>query len=105
MTDFSSLLLPDRGEPARSLVPLLADGFEVWLKDQPPQIRTLAAAGQFRAKPGELLILPGKKDEEWSAVFGAAKKPGPWDLAAVAQKLPAGSCARVVEPNGMSRPS
>ncbi|MES2494917.1 MAG: leucyl aminopeptidase family protein [Pseudomonadota bacterium] len=91
MTDFASLLLPDRGEAAHSLVPLAADSFDAWLKDQPVQVRTLADAARFRAKPGELLILPGRKDGEWSAIFGAAKAPGPWDLAAVAQKLPAGT--------------
>lgn len=91
MTDFAALLLPDRGEPAHTLAPIVADGFDSWLKEQPSQVRTLAAAAQFKAKPGELLILPGRKDGEWSAVFGAAKTAGPWDLAAVTQKLPAGS--------------
>ncbi|WP_340315250.1 leucyl aminopeptidase family protein [Rhizorhabdus argentea] len=90
MTDFSNLLLPDRSEAAHLLTPLAAEDCSTWLKAQPTQIRTLAAAGQFKAKPGELLILPGRKDGEWSAVFGAAKKPGPWDIAAVVQKLPAG---------------
>ena len=91
MTDFASLLLPDRGENALCLTPITADGFEAWFKDQPAQVRTLAVAGQFKAKPGELLILPGRKDAEWTGVFGAAKQPGPWDLAAIAQKLPAGT--------------
>jgi leucyl aminopeptidase len=91
MTDFASLLQPDRGEAAHILLPLAADGFEGWLKDQPAQVRTLAEAARFKAKPGELLILPGRKDGEWSAVFGAAKTAGPWDLAAVTQKLPAGT--------------
>jgi len=90
MTDFASLLLPDRGEPAHSLIPVAADGFEAWLKAQPAQARALAEAGRFRAKPGELLILPGRKDGEWSAAFGLAKVAGPWELAAIAQKLPAG---------------
>jgi len=90
MTDFSALLLPDRGEPAHGLTPIGADGFDAWLKAQPSQVRALAAAAQFKAKPGELLVLPGRRDGDWSAVFGAAKTPGPWDLAAVAQKLPAG---------------
>ncbi len=91
MTDFASLLLPDRGEPAHSLTPIPADGFDAWLKDQPAQIRTLAAAGQFKGKPGELLIVPGRKDGDWAGIFGAAKKRGPWDIAAIAQKLPAGT--------------
>ena len=91
MTDFSSLLQPDRGQPAHQLTPLSADVFDAWMKAQTSQSRTLAAAAQFKAKPGELLILPGRKDDEWSAVFGAAKTPGPWDLAAVAAKLPGGT--------------
>lgn len=91
MTDFASLLVPDRGQAAHALTPIAADGFDAWLKAQPAQARTLAAAGQFMAKPGEVLILPGRKDGEWSAAFGAAKTPGPWDLAAIAQKLPAGA--------------
>ncbi|KRB85763.1 aminopeptidase [Sphingomonas sp. Root710] len=91
MTDFASLFVPDRGETAHSLTPVAADGFDAWLKAQPPQTRTLAAAGQFKAKPGEVLILPGRKDGEWSAVYGQTKTSSPWDLAAVAQKLPAGS--------------
>lgn len=91
MTDFASLLLPDRGEPAHGLTPLAADGFEAWLKQSSTQVRTLASAARFSAKPGELLILPGRKDGEWSAIFGAATTPGPWDLAAIAQKLPAGT--------------
>ena len=62
MTDFANLLLPDRGEAAQTLTPLLADNYEGWLKDRPSEVRTLAAAAQFKAKPGELLILPGKKD-------------------------------------------
>ncbi|ATE64946.1 leucyl aminopeptidase family protein [Rhizorhabdus dicambivorans] len=91
MTDFASLLVPDRGEAAHALAPIAADGLDSWLKAQPAQVRTLAAAAQFKAKPGELLVLPGRKDGEWSAVFGAPKTAGPWDLAAVAQKLPAGT--------------
>ncbi|QTH22387.1 leucyl aminopeptidase family protein [Rhizorhabdus wittichii] len=91
MTDFAGLLLPDRGEPAHRLTPVAADGLDAWLKDQPAQVRALAEAGRFKAKPGELLILPGRKDGEWSAAFGKAKAPGPWDIAAIAQKLPAGT--------------
>jgi len=91
MTDFASLLLPDRGDAAHSLVPIAADRFEEWLKEQSGQVRALAEAGQFKAKPGELLVIPGRKDGEWSAAFGLAKTPGPWDIAAVTQKLPAGS--------------
>lgn len=91
MTDFVSLLLPDRGEPARSLIPVTTEGFAAWLKEQPTQARALVDAAQFKGKPGELLILPGAKDEQWSGTFGMTKNPGPWELAAITQKLPAGT--------------
>jgi leucyl aminopeptidase len=91
MTDFASLLQPDRGEAALALSLITADGFADWLKAQPEQVRTLAAAARFKGKPGELLLLPGRKDGEWSAILGAASPPDPWDLAAAAQKLPAGT--------------
>jgi len=91
MTDFTALLVPDRGQAAHNLTPIAADGFEPWLKSQSAQARTLAAAVSFRAKPGELLVLPGKKDGEWSAVFGAAKQPGPWAIAGIAAQLPEGA--------------
>jgi leucyl aminopeptidase len=69
---------------------LLAANFEAWLTRQPPQVRTLAAASQFKAMPGERLILPAKKEHEWSVVFGAVAEPGPWDLAGIAARLPEG---------------
>jgi leucyl aminopeptidase len=90
MTDFASLLIADRDQPAHILVPLLANGFDAWLASQPTQVRALAAASQFKAKPGERLILPGKNEREWSVVFGAAATPGPWDLASIATRLPEG---------------
>jgi leucyl aminopeptidase len=91
MTDFSTLLKPDRGQAAQTLTPLAADGFDAWLTIQPAQVRTLATASRFRAKPGEVLILPGKGDKDWSAVVGKAKVPGPWDLAGIVARLPEGT--------------
>jgi len=91
MTEFSSLLQADRGQPAHILVPVLAERFEAWVKQQPASHRALATAAQFSGKAGEMVVLPGRRDEEWSVAFGAAKKAGPWALAAIAQKLPGGT--------------
>ncbi len=91
MTDFTALLQPDRGQKAHSLVPVAAEGLDTWLLQQTPAARTLCTAAQFRAKPGETVVLPGKKDDDWSVAYGLAKAPGPWDIAAVAAKLPAGT--------------
>lgn len=91
MTDFTALLQPDRGQKAHSLVPVAADGLDAWLLLQTPAARALCAAAQFRAKPGEIVVLPGKKDDDWSVAYGLAKTPGPWDIATVVAKLPAGT--------------
>lgn len=94
MTDFASLLLPDRGQTARTLHPVTAAGFETWLATQPARARAGVAAAGFKAKPGELAILAGDGPEDWSAAVGVPETPGPWDLAPAAAKLPAG-CYRL----------
>jgi len=90
MTDFASLLIADRGQPAHDLIPLLAGNFDSWLAKQSAQVRALASAARFQAKLGERLILPAKKEHEWSVIFGAAADPGPWDLAGLVARLPEG---------------
>jgi leucyl aminopeptidase len=91
MTDFTALLQPDRGQNAHNLIPVAAEGLDALLRRQTPTARALCEAAQFRAKPGELVVLPGKKDDDWSVAYGLAKTPGPWDIAALVAKLPAGT--------------
>lgn len=91
MTDFAAHLQADRGQTAHALVPVTVDGLDSWLLRQSPAARALCAAAQFRAKPGEIAILPGRQEDDWSVAYGVAKTPGPWDIAAVTAKLPAGT--------------
>ena len=91
MTDFAALLLPDAGQPARSIHIVAADALEAWLARQPQRWRAAVAAGCFAAKPGELVVLPGEGPDDWAAAAGAAAEPGPWGLAAAAAALPAGT--------------
>ena len=90
MTDFAALLVADRGQEARTLHPLTPEAFDGWLKAQPAGVRAAAAAQRFRAKPGEIAILPGH-GEDWSAAIGVPAELGPWDLAAACAKLPGGA--------------
>ena len=90
MTDFSPLLLPDRGQPAHLLQTVRAEDFDAWLGDQPERSRATAAATRFTGKPGEFALLPGAKPEEWSAAIGISGEDGPWDLAAAVARLPEG---------------
>jgi len=82
MTDFTTLLQPDRGQPARTIEPIGA--FDAWLARQPSPVRALAAAHRFTGKPGTHLIVPGGDD--WHVA--AAVEPGPWGLARLAEALP-----------------
>jgi leucyl aminopeptidase len=91
MTDFASLLTPDRGQPATILHKVSIAGFEAWLKDQPQRARTAVAAANFKGEPGSLVILPGDKVDEWNAAAGVSDEGGAWELASAAQKLPEGS--------------
>ncbi|MEY2926172.1 MAG: hypothetical protein RL367_649 [Pseudomonadota bacterium] len=91
MTDYSALLQPDQGQPARTIHLLAKPDCDDWIAAQPERVRALAAAQRFAAKPGEMLVVPGDAADDWSAVAGAAESPGPWDLAGVAAKLPGGT--------------
>lgn len=91
MTDFATLLQPDQGQPARTIEIVAAKDFPDWLSTQPESVRVAAAAAQFEAKPGELLIAPGQEANGWSVVAGAQKHGSVWDLASVASRLPEGT--------------
>jgi leucyl aminopeptidase len=92
MTDFASLLIPDRGQPAHLIHLVDKDSFENWFKDQPERLRVSVEAQRFKGKGYELAILPGEGADEWSVVLGVAdaKELSPWCLAKAAGTLPEG---------------
>ena len=73
MTDFASLLVADRGQPARDIHLVDKERFEAWLKEQPERIRAAVEAQRFQAKGYELAILPGDSADAWSVALGVAK--------------------------------
>jgi leucyl aminopeptidase len=92
MTDFASLLVPDRGQKARSVHLVDKDSFESWLKKRPADDRAVLAAQVFDGKkPHAFAILPrGGEFDVVSAVKNVADL-SPWCLAALAEKLPEGT--------------
>ena len=92
MTDFTSLLRPDRGEPARTLRLVDKAGAEQWLKSLPASHRLLADAAKFDGtKSGGVLILPmGQDSFEAVASVNEAGHLVPWCLARAAETLPEG---------------
>lgn len=93
MTDYSTLLQPDKGQPAHDIHLVDPAGFDEWLKAQPERCRAAALAQGLKAKADSVAILPGDKPADWSAVGVVAKLDAlnSWSLAALAERLPAGT--------------
>ncbi len=92
MTDFTPLLAPDRGQPARTLHVVHPDAWDEWLAAQPPRVRSTVAAHALTGKPGNAAILPGEAAEDWSALLVCDEaETSPWRIASRAAALPEGT--------------
>ena len=92
MTDFATLLVPDRGQKARPIHLVDKAGFDAWLKKRPAEDRALLEAMRFDGKtPHAFALLPRGNAFE---VVGAVKSVdglSPWCLAKLAESLPEGT--------------
>ena len=92
MTDFASLLSPDRGQKARPIHLVDNASFDAWLKKRPAEDRALLEAHRFDGKKAHAFaLLPRGNDFE---VVAAVKSTGtltPWCLAKLAESLPEGT--------------
>ncbi len=92
MTDFASLLHPDRGQPATPIHVVRPDAFATWLAAQPPRIRTAVAAHGLTGKPGDRAVLPGDAADDWSMLLVCDEATtSPWRIASLGGSLPAGT--------------
>jgi leucyl aminopeptidase len=92
MTDFVSLLVPDRGQKARPIHLVDKESFPAWLKSRPPEDRALFEAQRFDGKTaGAFSVLPRGGEFEVVAAVKNASELSPWCLAALAEKLPEGT--------------
>jgi leucyl aminopeptidase len=94
MTDFASLLQPDRGGPAHLIQLVDKDSFAGWAKRQPAARRALLDAARFDGKTGfQFLILPTGEGQDWEVVSAVANvgNLSPWCLAKLGEALPEGS--------------
>ncbi|TRW18154.1 leucyl aminopeptidase family protein [Glacieibacterium frigidum] len=91
MTDFAALLQLDQRQPARDLHLVAARGYDAWRATLGGRQRAQLSAARFAAKPGEVAILPGDGDDDWSVAVGGDDLADPWALASAAAKLPGGT--------------
>jgi len=94
MTDFASLLQPDRGGSAHPIHLIDKDAFADWLKKQSAARRELLEASRFEGKtPFQFAILPAVHGHEWAVVATVANAAllSPWCLAKLAEALPEGT--------------
>ena len=94
MTEFASLLQPDRGGPAHAVHLVDQDSFEPWLKAQSASRRALIAALRFDGKTAyQFAILPGDTADRFDVVTTVknARELSPWCLARLSEALPEGS--------------
>jgi leucyl aminopeptidase len=92
VTMITDRIAVDTGQPAGQLWLVTGEGLAAWQAGQPATVGATLSAHRFRAKPGEVVLIPGDGGA-LHAVAGVASltASGPWDLAALAEKLPAGS--------------
>ena len=92
MTDLSTLLQPDRGQPARTIHVVHPDRWQDWLNGQPPRTRTAIAAHKLTGKAGNRAVLPGDNAEDWSMLLVCDEaETSPFRIASLGEQLPEGT--------------
>ncbi len=89
--DFSPLLQPDKGQPARTIEIISPAAFEDWYKALSPRARAAVDAASFKGKSGEQVRLGSETPEDWTFAIGTPEPHSIWDLAATCAALPAGT--------------
>jgi len=91
MTDFTSLIVPDRGQSARLIHLVDKNGFAEWVKRRPAEDRALLDANRFDGKSeGAIVLLPRGPEFEVIMAVADINKLGPWSLAKLPEMLPEG---------------
>jgi leucyl aminopeptidase len=91
MTDFSPLLVADRGRKARAIHVVDKASFGDWVKGRSAEDRALLEAHRFDGKSGYAsVLLPSGGDFEVVTAVANAKSLSPWCLAKLPETLPEG---------------
>lgn len=90
MTDFASLLAIDRGQEARSIVPVNASGMEAFRGRLVEAAQAAVDGAGFKGKPDQAICLPSADGWFLAVGQGDETEPGRWTLAAAAGVAPPG---------------
>jgi leucyl aminopeptidase len=92
MTDFTALLVADRGQKARPIHLVDKASFAAWAKARGPEDRALLDALRFDGKTGyAFALLPRGNDFEVVSAVKNAAALSPWCLARLGEALPEGA--------------
>ena len=92
MTDFSQLLVADRGAKARPIHLVDKGSFAAWVKKRPAEDRALLEANRFDGKRDfAFVLLPRGGEFEVVSAVKNAEALSPWCLAKLAESLPEGT--------------
>src|SRR5215208_4844439 len=92
MTEFSQLLVADRGQKARTVHLVDKDSFTDWAKGRPAEDRALIEAHRFDGKTGfAFVLLPRGGEFEVVCAVKNAGSLSPWCLAKLGASLPEGT--------------
>lgn len=92
MTDYSTLIQPDKGQDAHAIHVVDKDNYDDWLSGRSARDRAALAAANFKLKGYAYAILPGDDPDVWSVVTCVANVDSlsSWCLAKLGTTLPEG---------------
>jgi leucyl aminopeptidase len=92
MTEYASLIQPDKGQDARTIKLVDKHGFSEWFAAQPEPVRAAVQAQKCEGKVGDFAIVQPVGDEPWRALLVVETTSGlkHWSLAKAAEVLPEG---------------
>ncbi|MES1198737.1 MAG: leucyl aminopeptidase family protein [Pseudomonadota bacterium] len=94
--------LTDRGQVCVPIHALRASEWSQWLESRSDSIRKLAAAHDFRAQSGRILLVPATDGQIERVLFGLGDKANVMAMGALAQQLPSGDYEIAAAPREFS---
>jgi leucyl aminopeptidase len=82
--------VPDATSGTRPIWTVAAVRYRDWVAAQPAHVRAWLEGTSFEAKAGRSALLPDADGAPGGALLLLSEPPGPWDFAALRERLPAG---------------